>query len=342
MSLPQPRKVPRTNPRPKTPRSAASPDRGTVPPSLASEGWSTKSLPVGELRIPEPLSLSDPFPSLERCRPDALSLYLRSAGEVPLLTPEEEAALAARVRSGDSAARERMIRANLRFVIKIAREYENLGLPLLDLISEGNIGLMIAVDRFDSRRGAKLTTYSVLWIRQRIRRALARQGKTIRMPDYAVMHVYHLGRAEMRLREELGRDATEGELAAELGLKSDRIAELRVAAIRPASLDAPLGDGDCSRLADVVADENAELPATGLERHESYKLLNEVLPKLPEREAAILRLRFGLVGGGAEKTLEEIGSMMHLTRERIRQLQNVALARLRRLMEGRDSVATAA
>ena len=280
-------------------------------------------------------------PSAERARPDSLSLYMRSVGEVPLLTPAQEIELAARIRRGDEAARDWMIRANLRFVIKIAREYEHLGMPLLDLINEGNIGLMLAVDRFDPRKGAKLTTYAVLWIRQSIRRALASQGKTIRMPVYAVDQIYHLGRAEIRLREKLGRDATEAELATDLGLTSDRIGELRIAAIRPASLDAPLGDNDTSRLADVVADENAELPGSGLDKEDSFELLKEVLPKLPPREAAILRLRFGLEGG-VEKTLEEIGAMMRLTRERIRQLQNVALSRLRRLMEERDSVSTAA
>jgi RNA polymerase primary sigma factor len=266
---------------------------------------------------------------------------MRSVGEVSLLTPAQEIELAARIRRGDEVARDWMIRANLRFVIKIAREYEHLGLPLLDLINEGNIGLMLAVDRFDPRKGAKLTTYSVLWIRQSIRRALASQGKTIRMPVYAVDQVYHLGRAEMRLRERLGRDATEAELAAELGLTSDRIAELRIGALRPVSLDAPLGDDDTSRLADIVADENAERPGAFLDHEDSFAVLREVLPKLPPREAAILRLRFGLEGG-VQKTLEEIGALMRLTRERIRQLQNVALLRLRRLMEERDCVSTAA
>jgi len=283
----------------------------------------------------------EPLASDERARPDSLALYMRSVGEVPLLTSAQEIELATRIRNGDEAARDWMIRANLRFVIKIARGYEHLGMPLLDLINEGNIGLMLAVDRFDPRKGAKLTTYSVLWIRQSIRRALASQGKTIRMPVYAVDQIYHLGRAEMRLRELLGRDATDHELAAELNLTVERIGELRIAAFRPASLDAPLGDDDSSRLADVVADENAELPGSMLDKETSFELLKEVLPKLPPREAAILRLRFGLEGG-VEKTLEEIGALMRLTRERIRQLQNVALIRLRRLMEDRDCVSTAA
>ncbi|NUQ36115.1 MAG: sigma-70 family RNA polymerase sigma factor [Planctomycetaceae bacterium] len=272
---------------------------------------------------------------------DALTMYMRAVGEVPLLTPKEEAKLAAKVRRGDDRAREHLIRANLRFVIKIAREYEHLGLPLLDLINEGNIGLMLAVDRFDPRKGAKLTTYSSWWIRQSIRRALASQGKTIRLPVYVVDQVYHLGKAEVRLREELGRDATPEELAEEMKLSTDRVSELLTARVRPTSLDAPLGDDDSSRLADVVADENAEVPGQSLDQGTSLEMLRELLPKLPAREANILRLRFGL-DGGVEKTLEEIGALMRLTRERIRQLQNVALAKLRRMMQERDSVVVAA
>ena len=272
---------------------------------------------------------------------DALTLYMRSVGEVPLLTPAEEVKLAARIRRGDEKAREHLIRANLRFVIKIAREYEHLGLPLLDLINEGNIGLMLAVDRFDPRKGAKLTTYSALWIRQSIRRALASQGKTIRLPVYVVDQVYHLGKAEVRLREELGRDATPEELAEELKLSTGRVSELLIARIRPTSLDAPLGDDDSSRLADVVADENAKIPGFNMDVGASLEMLRELLPKIPAREATILRLRFGL-DGGVEKTLEEIGALMRLTRERIRQLQNVALGKLRRMMLERDSVVVAA
>ena len=283
----------------------------------------------------------EPTIPTELSRPDALTLYMRAVGEVPLLKPGEEVALADRIRAGDDAAREHMIRANLRFVIKIAREYEHLGMPLLDLINEGNIGLMLAVDRYDPRKGAKLTTYSVLWIRQSIRRALASQGKTIRMPVYAVDQVYHLGRAEMRLRGELGRDATDAELGAVLQLSAERIGELRLAAIRPTSLDAPMGEDDTNRLADVVADENAEVPGSGMDKEISFEILREVLPKLPPREASILRMRFGLEGG-VEKTLEEIGVMLRLTRERIRQLQNAALVRLRRLMEERDCISTTA
>jgi RNA polymerase primary sigma factor len=331
----------RTNCRQKTLRAGVSSNRVTAKMNTDDDDASGWSGPAGLTKTVSSENSIEALPIADRTRNGALALYMRAVSEVPLLTSAQEIELAARIRRGDVAARDRMIRANLRFVIKIAREYEHLGMPLLDLINEGNIGLMIAVDRFDPGKGAKLTTYAVLWIRQSIRRALASQGKTIRMPVYAVDQIYRLGRAEMRLREELGRDATESELATELGLSSDRIGELRIAAIRPASLDAPLGDDGSSRLADVVADETAELPGFSFDKEDSFELLNEVLPKLPPREAAIIRLRFGLEGG-VEKTLEEIGALMRLTRERIRQLQNVALLRLRRMMEQRDYVSTAA
>lgn len=315
--------------------------------SRASQNFKPAPEKLPKKSVPTPVEASSSYRApeslmpAELSRPDALTLYMRAVGEVPLLKRGEEVALADRIRGGDDAAREHMIRANLRFVIKIAREYEHLGMPLLDLINEGNIGLMQAVDRFDPRKGAKLTTYSVLWIRQSIRRALASQGKTIRMPVYAVDQVYHLGRAEMRLRGELGRDATDVELSAVLQLSAERIGELRLAAIRPCSLDAPMGDDETSRLADVVADENVEAPGSGMDKEISFEILREVLPKLPPREASILRMRFGLEGG-VEKTLEEIGAMMRLTRERIRQLQNAALIRLRQLMEERDCISTTA
>lgn len=361
---------PKNSPRKQSSRSSSKRSLGKLESSAHNARWWKAMAGFAELKVPDenlpsskifksspvksrqqfvspPLEASSSSVALESAnpvelsRPDALTLYMRAVGEVPLLKPDQEVALADRIRGGDDAAREHMIRANLRFVIKIAREYEHLGMPLLDLINEGNIGLMLAVDRFDPRRGAKLTTYSVLWIRQSIRRALASQGKTIRMPVYAVDQVYHLGRAEMRLRGELGRDATDAELAAVLQLSAERIGELRLAAIRPTSLDAPMGDDGTNRLADMVADENAEVPGSGMDKDVSFEILREVLPKLPPREATILRMRFGLEGG-VEKTLEEIGVMMRLTRERIRQLQNAALVRLRRLMEERDCISTTA
>jgi RNA polymerase primary sigma factor len=249
-----------------------------------------------------------------------------------LLTPQEEVQLAARIKRGDKKAREHMIRANLRLVVKIAREYEGLGLPLLDLINEGNMGLMKAVERFDPAKGGKLSTYSSWWIKQSIRRALANQGKTIRLPVHVADKIYHLRLAELRLQETLGREPTEEELAQELDTTPRRVAALRTAAIRPASLDAPLGDEDSSRLGDVVPDDMAASPAESLEHRTTAAKVLELVEKLPDREASILRFRFGL-NGGAERTLEEVGKKFGVTRERIRQLQNLALGKLRQMLE---------
>jgi RNA polymerase primary sigma factor len=271
----------------------------------------------------------------------ALNLYMREVGQTNLLTPAEEVALARRVLAGDEEAREHMIRANLRLVVKIAREYENLGLPLLDLINEGNIGLMKAVEKFDPDKGAKLSSYSSWWIKQSIRRALANQSKTIRLPVNAVDQIYHLRKASVKLQEILGREPNDGELAHEVGLSVRRVAELRDAAIRPASLDAPLGDEDSSTLGEVVADENAVNPYQCFEDRNSLSKLGELIARLPERESRIIRSRFGL-DDGREKTLEEIGAKFRLTRERIRQLQNLALTKLRRMLEEPEAIEVAA
>src|SRR5437867_1743833 len=172
----------------------------------------------------------------------AIKLYLREIGQVKLLTPQEEIELAARIRRGDKKAREQMIKANLRLVVKIAHDYEGLGLPLLDLINEGNIGLMKAVERFDPAKGGKLSTYGSWWIKQSIKRALANQSKTIRLPVHLVDKISKMRRTAMKLQEVLGREPTDEELADELGMTASRVAQLRTAAIRPASLDAPIGD----------------------------------------------------------------------------------------------------
>src|SRR5689334_15341902 len=188
----------------------------------------------------------EPAPTLEAGVPhgDSLQLYLREIGQVKLLTPEEEIALAKKIKRGDKHAREHMIKANLRLVVKIARDYENLGLPLLDLINEGNIGLMKGVERFDPKKGAKLSTYASWWIKQAIKRALANQSKTIRLPVHVVDKVAHIRRAEMKLREALDREPTDEEVASELGLDARRVRRYRQASKAPVSLDAPLGDDE--------------------------------------------------------------------------------------------------
>ena len=267
----------------------------------------------------------------------AFHLYLREVGQSKLLTPKEEVTLAKRIHKGDAKAREEMIKANLRLVVKIARDYEDYGLPLLDLINEGNMGLMKAVERFDPRKGAKLSTYASWWIKQSIRRALANQSKTIRLPVHVVDKLFHMRRAAVKLQEELGREATDEELAEELGTTAFRVARLRSAAIRPASLDAPIGDDDTNRFGDLVEDEKADTPYEQLEDKTNTDLVRQMMDTLDPREATILRYRFGLDGGG-EKTLEEVGKKFGVTRERIRQLQNIALKKLRKRIEDREAV----
>ena len=262
----------------------------------------------------------------------AIKLYLREIGLVKLLTPEEEIQLAARIKKGDKKAREQMIKANLRLVVKIARDYEGIGLPLLDLISEGNIGLMKAVERFDPAKGGKLSTYGSWWIKQSIKRALANQSKTIRLPVHLVDKISKMRRTAMRLQEELGREPTDEELGEELGITGSRVAQMRMAAVRPASLDAPIGDDDSNNFAEVVEDENADTPYEQLEGKTVTKMLHEMVKTLDNREATILRARFGL-DGGPQKTLEEVGAKFGVTRERVRQIQNIALKKLRKMIE---------
>ncbi len=271
----------------------------------------------------------------------AFNLYLREVGQTKLLTIEEENELAARIKKGDKKAREQMIKANLRLVVKIAREYEDYGMPLLDLINEGNIGLMKAVERFDPSKGAKLSTYSAWWIKQAIKRALANQSKTIRLPVHVVDKLFHMRRSAVKLHEVLGREPTDEELGDELGFSAQKVAQLRTAAIRPASLEAPLGDDDSSRIADVVRDEHADTPYEQLEVKANSAMLREMVATLDPREAEILRYRFGL-DGDTERTLEEVGQKFGVTRERIRQIQNTALAKLRKQIEKLETVRVAA
>jgi len=245
----------------------------------------------------------------------AINLYLREIGQVKLLTAQEEIVLAARIKQGDLAAREEMIKANLRLVVKIAHGYENYGLPLLDLISEGNIGLMKAVERFDPAKGGKLSTYGSWWIKQGIKRALANQSKTIRLPVHLVDKLARIRRA-----------------AEETGVSARRIAQISAAAIRPASLDAPVGDSDSNTYGEMVEDESAENPYEQLEDKTVTAMLREMVKTLPSREATILRFRYGL-DGGPERTLDEVGKKFGVTRERVRQIQNGALHTLRTMIE---------
>ncbi len=252
-----------------------------------------------------------------------------------LLTSDEEVALAERIKLGDKEAREQMIKANLRLVVKIARDYEGLGLPLLDLISEGNIGLMKGVERFDPAKGAKLSTYAAWWIKEAIKRALANQSKTIRLPVHVSHQVAHIRQAELRLHETLEREATDEEVAHHLDLTPRRVRLYRVAAHAPVCLDSPIGNEDPTPISEMVADENAAAPGDELERENDNDLVHEVLGSLNERESKILAMRFGL-DDGMSKTLDEVAEYFSITRERVRQIQEHALDKMRVKIGRRD------
>ena len=262
-------------------------------------------------------------------------LYLRQIAQIPLLTPEQEIQLARQIKRGDQKALTEMVSANLRLVVKIARDYANFGLPLLDLISEGNIGLMKAVERFDPKKGGKLSTYAAWWIKQSITRALANQTKTIRLPIHLVEKIGKMRRVSSQMMEELGREPTDEELAEEIGLSSSKVAALKRAALRPASLDEPIQEGECFQFGDIVGDEESDNPFETLRDKDMLEEVDELLDMLGDRERMIINSRFGL-DGQEPKTLEEIGETFGLTRERIRQLQNVALLKLRGAFRKRE------
>src|ERR1700726_115487 len=265
----------------------------------------------------------------------AMKAYLREIGRTPLLTPPQEIELAAKIRNGDRAARALMISSNLRLVVTIAQDYANLGLPLLDVIGEGNIGLMTAVDRFDPAKGAKLSTYAAWWIRQSIKRALSNQSKTIRLPVHLGDKISKMRRVALQMSEELGRDPTDDELGEEIGIASEKVSHLKTVSIRPASLDAPTSDDDSTEFGEIVGDEEAQTPFELLRDKNLRDEVSELLEVLDDRERKIIFQRFGL-DGGKPKTLEEVGKKFGVTRERIRQLQNIALSKLRRALSKKE------
>jgi RNA polymerase primary sigma factor len=261
-----------------------------------------------------------------------LQLYLNEIRLTPLLTVQEEIKLAARIKRGDKAARDHMIKANLRLVVKIAYDYHQMGLPLMDLISEGNLGLIKAVERFDPAKGGKLSTYAAWWIKQSMKRALANQSKTIRLPVHLVDKISRMRKMIAKLTEELGREPENEEIAAELQIPTAKVALLKTVSVRPASLDAPVGeDNDSATLGDLVGDDAAVSPDQGLGEKNLREDLAEMVNSLDPREASIIKLRFGLEGE-KELTLEEVGKKFKVTRERIRQLEYIALSRLRKQM----------
>jgi len=264
-----------------------------------------------------------------------IKIYLREIGQIPLLTPADEIRLAALIKKGDKEARSLMIRSNLRLVVKIAHDYSNLGLPLLDLISEGNIGLMKAVERFDPAKGGKLSTYAAWWIKQSIKRALANQSKTIRLPVHLVDKISKMRRVALQMSEELGREPSDEELAEEVGIAVAKVSQLKTVSIRPASLDAPISEDDSTEFGEIVGDEEALTPFELLRDQNLRDEVGDLLAVLDDRERKIIDSRFGL-DGGKPKTLEEVGKKFGVTRERIRQLQNIALLKLRRALQKKE------
>jgi RNA polymerase primary sigma factor len=271
---------------------------------------------------------------------DALRRYLQEVAQHPLLTAAEEVELARCIAGGRaddatpserrtaSQARDRFIAANLRLVVSIAKRYQASGYPLLDLVQEGNIGLMRAVEKFDGERGFKFSTYATWWIRQAISRAIAEKARPIRVPSHVGDAVASLNRVAAEVGGRIGREPTLAELSAASGVSPERIVELRAAVHHVVSLSSPIGEEAGGELADVVPDEGAPTPAGVAEEHLEHEAIHEVLASLTERERRVLQLRFGLVGG-APRTLEDVGREFDLTRERIRQIEAKALTKLR-------------
>jgi len=261
---------------------------------------------------------------------DSLRLYLRSIGRVPLLTAGEEVSLAKRIERGDMAAKQHMVEANLRLVVSIAKSYVGRGLTFLDLIQEGSLGLIRAVEKFDYGRGYKFSTYATWWIRQAVTRSLADKARTIRIPVHMVERLNRLVNAERRLIQQLGREPTDNEIAAELECSPREVREVLRVAQQPVSLEKPMGEEDDSALADLIEDASAQSPldlASDALRRED---VNRVLAALPGRERQVIELRYGLAGG-RPLTLEEVGCAFKITRERVRQIENRTLKKLQTL-----------
>ena len=268
------------------------------------------------------------IPSSER---NVMRTYMQEIGKTPLLTPQQEIELAERIKQGDKQARDHMITANLRLVVKIAHDYNNFGLPLLDLISEGNIGLIKAVERFDPSKGGKLSTYAAWWIKQSIKRALANQSKTIRLPVHLVDKIAKMRQVTTRLAEELDREPTDEEVAYTMGVSVNRVAHLKSVSTRPSSLDAPVGEESDTKFGDLIGDDMQSTPLENLQQKSTYSNIQSVIDLLEPRESEIIRLRFGL-DGNHPLTLEEVGEKFDITRERVRQIQMIALHKMRRFM----------
>lgn len=259
---------------------------------------------------------------------DPVKMYLKEIGKIPLLTAEEEVSLAKRMEEGDIKAKRRLAETNLRLVVSIAKRYVGRGMQFLDLIQEGNMGLMKAVDKFDYTRGFKFSTYATWWIRQAITRAIADQSRTIRIPVHMVETINKLVRVQRQLLQELGRDPTNAEIAKEMGIDEQRVREVRKIAQEPVSLETPIGEEEDSHLGDFIEDETAVAPDEAANYTMLREKLDEILSTLTDRERKVLELRFGLTDG-TPRTLEEVGKEFDVTRERIRQIEAKALRKLK-------------
>ena len=270
-----------------------------------------------DLSVPDGISIEDP-----------VRMYLKEIGKVPLLSADEEVELAKRMAEGDEDAKKRLAEANLRLVVSIAKRYVGRGMLFLDLIQEGNLGLIKAVEKFDYHKGFKFSTYATWWIRQAITRAIADQARTIRIPVHMVETINKLIRVSRQLLQELGREPTPEEIAAELDMPVERVREILKISQEPVSLETPIGEEEDSHLGDFIQDDNVPVPAEAAAQTLLKEQLDEVLDTLTEREQKVLRLRFGMDDGRA-RTLEEVGKEFDVTRERIRQIEAKALRKLR-------------
>ena len=263
---------------------------------------------------------------------DALQLFLKDIGRVPLLTAAQEVELAKRIERGDQRAKQKMVEANLRLVVSIAKNYRNQGLPFLDLIQEGTIGLVRAAEKFDYRKGFKFSTYATWWIRQAVARALADKSRTIRMPVHVVEKLNKIGRAERKLLSEFGREASSAEVAIELEIDTAEVEQLQRSSQAPVSLEKPVGDEEDSEFGHFLADENAKAPDEAAETAMRKEVLKRVLGTLSYRERRVLELRYGL-DGEQPRTLDEVGRTFNVTRERVRQIENQSLKKLQAMAE---------
>lgn len=284
----------------------------------------SKGITIEETTLEEKMSLD----SLEGTTDDSVKMYLKDIGQVPLLTSEEEIVLAEKMAKGDQAAKDRLSEANLRLVVSIAKRYVGRGMQFLDLIQEGNLGLMKAVEKFDYKKGFKFSTYATWWIRQSITRAIADQARTIRIPVHMVETINKTGRVTRQLMQTLGREPTPAEIAKEMNIPEEKVIEIQKIAQDPVSLETPIGEEEDSHLGDFIEDNTAASPAEKAEAKMLREQLLQVLDTLTPRENEVLLMRYGL-RDGRPKTLEEVGKEFNVTRERIRQIEAKALRKLR-------------